>query len=493
MFAKEILSLSKELANQMQSSDFGKLLLQFILDLPKNKPTWVYTFAKEHNLDLNQDDMKERMRTNTLIAKTIYNDNLLLINIRSFSKMVIEVDCLSLKGNVILYIKLERISEKNFDLRKIILFPSYYRLEQKNTLKLSLKDAKKQLYKSLNFVQKNDSFSGNVLIMHKKTKLFEYSGGYANLRYKVKNNLTTKFNLGSLDKIFTAVAIMQLYEKKQLKLHDKIEKYLPDFPNGEKITIHQLLTHTSGLGSFWTKRYQENFIILRSIDTYLNLFRENPLLFEPGEKFEYSNFGYIVLGKIIEVITGEKYDSYVKRNIFDRAEMMNTGNFEIDYIIPNLAIGYTHTAIDENYNIENDDENFDIEKKFSNIFIVPVKGFSAGGGYSTVEDLANFALALETERLISKSSLNLMLNPSSDITSDIEESDSYGYGCMIGKIKKKKWYGHGGGANGIATMLEIFPEENLVVVILTNYDPMYEILIEEQINSLLDCFFTKHH
>ena len=202
----------------------------------------------------------------------------------------------------------------------------------------------------------------------------------------------------------------------------------------------------------------------------------NELLFSPGKRFEYSNAGYIVLGKIIEVATGLEYNQYVQKAIFNPIQMKNTFNFEIDHEIPNLAMGYTHSNIDD---------VFFYETVINNFLLVPVKGGPAGGGYSTIDDLLKFIYALNDGKLISKRSLQLMQQPEMIP----HHSTNYGYGCQTGSIGQYKWYGHGGGANGIATMRMYFPKIDLALIILSNWDPMYEVIVEFQVLNVLECVF----
>jgi len=169
--------------------------------------------------------------------------------------------------------------------------------------------------------------------------------GYASLAFEVPNRVDTKFNLGSMNKMFTGVAISQLAEKGNLSFDDRIIDHIPDYPNEEiagKVTIHQLLTHTSGLGNYWTEEYMKTSKDrFRAVEDYLPLFVDQPLLFEPGTSWSYSNSGFMVLGLIIESITGQSYFDYVMENIYKPAGMINTDAYELDYIIPNLAVGYT--------------------------------------------------------------------------------------------------------------------------------------------------------
>jgi CubicO group peptidase (beta-lactamase class C family) len=476
-----ISKMHKELEEELKTKEFGQLFLEFLSDFMNNKPDWIFTFAEKFNLDVEDLNNKQNMQFNSIFAKFIQNDNLKLVNIRTFSSTLIEVDMFFVKLNLMIYARFERKNEESTDLKNLFFSLSMHRLEDKLKDKLSREETVDALNKMIQAAVEKECFSGNILITENNETLFEASAGYASLSYKFPVNIDTKFDLGSMNKIFTAVSILQLYEQKKLDLQEPINKFLPDFPNSENITPHHLLSHTSGLGSFWNDLYRERFAKIRSIDDYLDLFKDDPLLFEPGKKFQYSNSGYIVLGKIIEIITGLSYDDYVEQNIHSKIDMKNTSCFDIDSIIPNRAMGYTHSNSHTN--------EFDIEQLFNNFLILPVKGSSAGGGYSTVTDLTNFAKALEKGELISEQSLKLMKNPHLEMVSG--NFMNYGYGCQQGKIGDIEHYGHGGGANGVATNLMIIPDQKMIVVILTNYDPAYGIIIGKQIIDILERYLTE--
>ncbi len=476
-----VIKKHKELEEELKTNEFGQLFLEFLSDFMNNKPDWIFTFAEKYNLDVENLNNKQNIHFNAIFAKFIRNDELKLVNIRTHSSILIEVDVYFEKLNLVIYVRFERENEESIDLKSLLFSFSLHKLEDKIKDKLSQEETVDALNKVIQLAAEKDCFSGNVLITEKNEPLFQTSAGYASLSYKIPNNIDTKFDLGSMNKIFTAVSILQLYEQKKLDLQEPISRFLPDFPNSEKITPHHLLSHTSGLGSFWNELYEERFAKIRTTDDYLNLFKDDPLLFEPGEKFQYSNSGYIVLGKIIEVITGLSYDEYVEQNIHSRTDMKNTSCFDIDSIVPNRAMGYTNS----NSNIK----KFVTEQLFNNFLILPVKGSSAGGGYSTVTDLTNFAKALNNGELISKQSLELMKNPHSEMVSG--NFRNYGYGCQQGKIGDLEYYGHGGGANGVATNLMIIPEKDMVTAILTNYDPAYEIIVEKQIIDIMERYLSK--
>jgi CubicO group peptidase (beta-lactamase class C family) len=306
-----------------------------------------------------------------------------------------------------------------------------------------------------------DRFSGAILIAKNGKPLFKKAYGVANKITGQTNRTDTKFNLGSMNKMFTAVAVAQLAEQGKLSFDDKVGKYLPDYPNADvrdKVTIHQLLTHTAGLGSYWNKRFDERRTTIRTVNDYLSLFAEDKLLFEPGARFQYSNSGFIVLGAIIEKVSAMSYYDYVREHIYKPAGMSNTDAYESSVATPNLAMGYTKN-----------DEHSDapLAKRKENTDSRPNRGGPAGGGYSTVEDLVNFANALTTNRLLSAKYTALVT------TSKVEMGPGakYAYGFGDIPVDGKRTIGHNGGAPGISADLSIFTESGYTVAMMANYDP----------------------
>lgn len=310
----------------------------------------------------------------------------------------------------------------------------------------------------LNQQAAEDNLSGAVLIAKDGKAIFKKAYGLADKSAKVSNKTDTKFNLGSMNKMFTSVAIAQLVEKGKLSFDDKVGKYLPDYPNKdvrEKVSIHQLLTHTAGLGSFWNKKFDERRASIKTVSDYLALFADEPLLFEPGARFQYSNSGFVVLGAIIEKVSGQNYYDYVRQNIYKPAGMTNTDAYEITEKTPNMAMGYTTDGPDQASKTRK--ENTDTR---------PNRGGPAGGGYSTVEDLLKFAVALHDNKLISAKSLELIT------TGKVKMGgNQYAYGFGDIRVNGKRSFGHNGGAPGIASSLSIFPELGYTVIVMTNYDP----------------------
>jgi CubicO group peptidase (beta-lactamase class C family) len=302
-----------------------------------------------------------------------------------------------------------------------------------------------------------DKFSGVVLIAKDGVPILKRAYGLANRSFNAPNRIDTKFNLGSMNKMFTGVAILQLVEQGKLALDDMIIKHLPDYPNKEiasKITIHQLLTHTSGMGLYWTDEYMKTSKDrLRDIEDYLPLFVDQPLQFNPGSKFSYSNSGYLVLGLIIEKVTGQSYFDYVMENIYKPAGMINTDAYELDYVVPNLAVGYTQIGARKGA-IKN------------NLFMHVVKGGPAGGGYSTVEDLLNFGNALLHNELLSPEYTELT------IKGKVKRSENvmYAYGIEDRGENNHRIIGHGGRFPGISSKLEIYKDLGYTVIVMSNFD-----------------------
>lgn len=310
-----------------------------------------------------------------------------------------------------------------------------------------------EINQQLRKFEKENYLSGVILIAKDGKPLYKEAFGYANLPDSIRNRTDTKFNLASMNKMFTGMAVMQLVETGKISLEDKVGKYLTDYPNkvvSDSVTIHQLLTHTSGMGNFWEeldKLAKEKF---KTVADYLPLFADQKLSFTPGSDFLYSNSGYMLLGLLIEKITGKSYHDYVKDNIYKPAKMMNTDAYELDEAIPNLATGYTMS----------------LEKPGqwkNNIFSNVAKGTPAGGGYSTVDDLLKFANALQGNVLLSKESTNVYTSGKVKYREGM-----YGYGFSENTINGHRVIGHTGGHFGIANELMIFPDLGYTVVILTN-------------------------
>jgi CubicO group peptidase (beta-lactamase class C family) len=300
-----------------------------------------------------------------------------------------------------------------------------------------------------------DQFAGVVLLADRDRVVFQEAYGLASRRYGVPNRVDTKFNLASLGKTFTAVAIGQLVEQGKLRWTDTLIKVLPDYPNrevGAKVTIRQLLTHTSGMGLYWDKLFAGNWTAVRTGRDLLPFYADDPLQFEPGHGWSYSNAGFAVLGLVIEKVSGEDYFSYIQRHVFDPAGMKDSGYFSMEEEVPNLATGYFRDSTGAVRN---------------NLFTHTVKGGGAGGGFSTAPDLLRFARALRSHRLLSAATTELMM---SQQTATDRPSDGYGYGFQIMHRNGVALVGHTGGFAGIGTLMFINPNNDRIGILVSN-DP----------------------
>jgi CubicO group peptidase (beta-lactamase class C family) len=300
-----------------------------------------------------------------------------------------------------------------------------------------------------------DVFSGAVLLAKDGKVLFEKAYGEASKDFHAANRTDTKFNLGSMNKMFTAVAIAQLAERGKLSLEDPLAKFLPEFPTKEaaqKIKLKHLLTHTSGLGSYFNKKFMESSRErFRTVDDMMKLAEGETPAFEPGTKWAYSNTGMLVLGAVIERVTGQSYFDYVRENIYKPAGMTNTDAYELDLVTPNLAVGYEKEF--------NEDGTYRFR---NNIFQHVIRGGPAGGGYSTVGDLLKFDRALRANKLVGAEYVRQLLSARPELN-----SPEYGYGFRVDT--KNRIVGHSGGFSGISSNLDMFLDSGYTAIVMSNY------------------------
>jgi CubicO group peptidase (beta-lactamase class C family) len=308
------------------------------------------------------------------------------------------------------------------------------------------------------FVQRRvekDQFSGTVLVAKNDKPIFKNAYGLADKKQNIPNRIDTKFNLGSCNKMFTALAIAQLAERGKLSFDDAVVKYLPDYPNKEvagKVKIHHLLTHSSGLG-FYPFTHGS-----KSPEGILKFFVDKPLSFEPGARMQYSNAGFVVLGLIIERVSGQNYYDYIRKNIYQPAAMTNTDSYSLDERVPNRAVGYTNSDQNGGRTVGERRENYPG---------IEIKGSPAGGGYSTAEDMLNFANALRNNKLLSAQYTEVLLSGKQTMGPDVKYA--YGFGDHI--LNGHRYVGHGGGAPGMNAEFKVFLTLGYTIVVLANYDP----------------------
>lgn len=295
------------------------------------------------------------------------------------------------------------------------------------------------------FYVSHKQFMGSVLVARDKTVLFEKGFGSANLEWDIPNSPTTKFRLGSLTKQFTAACILLLQERGKLNVDDPVKNYMTDAPAAwEKVTIFNLLTHTSGIPSFTEfSDYAATEGIATTSEKLVLRFRDKALEFPPGEKMSYSNSGYVLLGYLIEKISGQPYSQYVQENIFRPLQMQDSGYDSNSAIIMHRASGYTPS-----------------DKGVMNAgYIDMTIPFSAGGLYSTAEDLARWEQGLFGGKVLSPTSLQKMTTPF---------LHNYAFGLAVTTLNGHRIIEHTGGIEGFNTALAYYPEDKLTVVVLSN-------------------------
>jgi CubicO group peptidase (beta-lactamase class C family) len=312
-----------------------------------------------------------------------------------------------------------------------------------------------------------DKFSGVVLFAKQGNVLLHEAYGTANKDFNVPNRPDTKFNLGSANKNFTAIVIGQLVQEGKLSWDDPLSKFIADFPDSasaRKIQIKHLLSHTAGLGSYFNRRFLESSRArFRTVDEMMTLARPDTMRFEPGTRFRYSNTGYLVLGKVIEVVERRSYFDVVRDRIFRPLGMTSTDAYDLDRVNPNLAVGYTPISGTREFR--------------NNIFEHVIRGGPAGGGYSNAPDLLKYAEALRTGKLITGSTLELMRSPKREL-----QAARYGYGFAL--FDAPDIWGHGGDFPGIDFDLHQFGDSGYTIILLANYDRVNDPILRKVIRMM---------
>lgn len=292
-------------------------------------------------------------------------------------------------------------------------------------------------------------FHGAALVAKDGKVIFKNAYGMANIELGVPNTPEMIFQIGSITKQFTATAVLQLAEKGLLGDDDPITKHLPDYPTerGDSITIHNLLSHTSGIPSYTSMPgVMDNKALEVSVDDLMEIFKDEPLDFEPGEKYVYSNSNYVVLGSIIEKVSGQTYEDYLQENIFKPLGMNNSGYDHRDRIMMNRAAGYSQNQDGDLINAE---------------FVHMSSPYAAGALYSTVGDMFVWDQALYGEKILKKSSLEKMFTP---------VKGNYGYGWVIDEAYDHKRIWHNGGIFGFYTSFQRWVDDKVCVVVFSNND-----------------------
>ena len=299
-----------------------------------------------------------------------------------------------------------------------------------------------------------DRFSGAVLVARNSKTVFAQAYGMADREKKTPNTLKTRFRIGSMNKMFTAVATLQLGQSGKLDLKAPFGNYLTDYPNKDvasKVTIEQLLSHTGGTGDIFGPEFDKHRLELKSLRDYVNLYGQRALQFEPGSRWQYSNYGFLLLGVLVEKVSGQSYYDYVRDHIYNPASMTGTASEPEDQTVADRSTGYTR---------------FGGQGLSPNSDTLPYRGTSAGGGYSTVEDLLRFATALQTHKLLNAQYTEVLTTGKTETG-----RGKYAFGFQDDMINGTRCFGHGGGAPGMNGELKICPGPGYVIAILANMDP----------------------
>jgi|SRR5580700_4117231 CubicO group peptidase (beta-lactamase class C family) len=316
------------------------------------------------------------------------------------------------------------------------------------------KNLKPKLDAYLNELAEQKRFSGSVLVAKDGQVLLSKGYGMANYEHGVPNTPQTKFRLASITKQFTATAIMQLQELGLLSVSDTVSKYIPKYPNGDKITIHHLLTHTSGIPNVTSfSDYKRKKIKPHTLEQLIERFKDKPLEFEPGERFQYSNSGYMLLSYIIEKVSGQKYEDFLKENIFKPLGMNDSGFDKSSIVLKNRASGYS-LVNDVLVNADYIDMSFPA---------------GAGALYSTVVDLYRWDQALYSDKLLSKKSIDTIFFAFRNVTDDNEQPfPGFGYGWITRQSKGRSIVEHSGAIDGFSNDIRRYLEEKLCIIVLGN-------------------------
>lgn len=297
-----------------------------------------------------------------------------------------------------------------------------------------------------------------VLVSRDGRILFEKAYGLASIEHRVPATPRTRFRIGSISKQFIAAAILKLAEEGRLRVEDKLSRFIPDYPRGDEVTVHHLLTHTSGIHSYTAK---PDFIREAPVgvetEEHIKSFKDDPYDFDPGKKWAYNNSGYFLLGHIIEKVAGVPYGDYLRATFFEPLSMRDTGVHQASAIIPDEATGYSFEDGTLRKAI-----NWDMSK-----------AGGAGSLYSTVGDLHRWNEALFAGHVLKESTLKAAFTPVAVEGEDRSEAreEGYGYGFAIQRLRGRPEIGHGGGLNGFLSYLLRLPEERFTVAVLVNCAP----------------------
>jgi D-alanyl-D-alanine carboxypeptidase len=301
-----------------------------------------------------------------------------------------------------------------------------------------------------------DRFAGTVLLAKNGKVLFSGAYGLADREKNIANTLDTTFRIGSMNKMFTATSILQLVQAGKINLTDPLGKYIKDYPNQDvatKVTIHQLLTHTGGTGDIFGPELTAHRLEVKTLDDYIGLYGKRAPGFEPGSRWVYSNYGMVLLGVVIERVTGQNYYDYVAEHVYKPAGMTLSSSPPESETVTGRSVGYMRSPNGKAW-VPNTDT-------------LGYRASSAGGGLSTVGDLLKFAEALMGHKLLNAEYTDLLITGKVDTGG----GGRYAYGFEDGRKDGAGAVGHSGGAPGMSGDLRIDIPSGYVVAALSNLDP----------------------
>jgi CubicO group peptidase (beta-lactamase class C family) len=315
----------------------------------------------------------------------------------------------------------------------------------------------KMIDQQMSYLFKGDNSGAAVLIASRGKILYQNGYGFANVEKRIPITTHTKFKLGSITKQFTAAAILRLQEDGRLNINDNLAKYIPDFPRSKEVTLYQLLTHTSGIHDYFNKPdFFQRIASYITTQELIDYFKNDPYDFNPGDRFQYCNSGYILLGRIIEKVSGQRYADYLRQTFFLPLGMKNTGVYYNGIQLDHEALGYFYAN-------GNNQPSFTIDMAWCG---------SAGALYSTVEDLFRWNEGLFSGKVLKPESIKAAFTPGTNRqTGTTDTVQGYGLGWFVGKLRNQKEYQHAGSVPGFTNYLMRLPQENLTVVVLSNSSP----------------------
>jgi CubicO group peptidase (beta-lactamase class C family) len=337
--------------------------------------------------------------------------------------------------------------------------PAKVKAEAWPTGPLSLPRIASEIEKHAAALAAEDSFSGVVLVAKGDTVVVNRAYGLADQEWKAPNRTDTLFHMASVGKMFTAAAVLKLAGEGRLSLDDSLAKWVPEYPHPEaaKITVRHLLTHSAGIGEWDGRKIRGE-----KSGAELAATMTEPLQFEPGARFNYSNAGFVLLQAVVEKATGKSFADALEELVFAPAGMTRTGLWPVTAIVPNRATGY----------LRPEDDPLGLGPRFSNEQFLGYGANGSGGEYSTAADMLAFNRAIATGKLLGAAMTTEMLTPRIDFAG-AQRPSKYGYGVDLGTCSGHATFGHGGGGpnSGVSSVDYYVRDTGWSVVVLSNYDP----------------------